>query len=326
MNNSNPKLSVIVPVYKVEQYIHRCIDSILNQTYKNLEVILVDDGSPDNCGKICDAYASKDSRVSVIHQQNMGLSMARNNGMKIASGDYICFVDSDDFIELKMYEHMVNVALTENLALVECSVNVNGEVFYEQNPKTLYIQDFDDVLERPVMMGFNSAWNKLYRKDLIANMSFKKGVIYEDFLFTSQIWSKIKKVGFIPMAYYHYSQEGESIMRSGYNLRKVEGFWGIHEAAKVFQKIPKKSKNKEKFRKIFLNILRFHYESLIENRALDPRNLHLKRMHKVFKENAKFTYTNPYYTLMYLLPVSLYIPFYRLNQSRIKIQKNFRGN
>ena len=113
-----PKISVVVPIYKVEKYLDRCIYSIINQTYTNLEIILVDDGSPDNCPKICDEYASKDNRIKVIHKQNGGLSSARNAGIKVATGDYIGFVDSDDFIELDMYEQMYKVAYENDVDLV----------------------------------------------------------------------------------------------------------------------------------------------------------------------------------------------------------------
>ena len=99
-----PKISVIVPVYKVEPYLRKCLDSIVNQTYRNLQIILVDDGSPDNCGKICDEYAARDRRIEVIHQENGGISAARNAGLNLADGDYIGWVDSDDWIEPEMYE------------------------------------------------------------------------------------------------------------------------------------------------------------------------------------------------------------------------------
>ncbi|HEY8803664.1 MAG TPA: glycosyltransferase, partial [Clostridium sp.] len=102
----NPLISIIVPIYKVEVYIRNCVDSILNQTYKNLEIILVDDGSPDNCGNICEEYSSKDKRIKVIHKKNGGLSSARNAGLDIASGEYIGFIDSDDWIEGDMYESL----------------------------------------------------------------------------------------------------------------------------------------------------------------------------------------------------------------------------
>ena len=106
---NQPLLSVIIPVYKVEKYLRQCVDSVINQTYKNLEIILVDDGSPDNCGKICDEYAEKDKRVKVIHQLNKGLSGARNTGTEQASGEYIAFVDSDDWLDVHMYEDLFGV-------------------------------------------------------------------------------------------------------------------------------------------------------------------------------------------------------------------------
>ncbi|MEO6347158.1 MAG: glycosyltransferase, partial [Aquaticitalea sp.] len=106
----NPTISVIVPVYDVERFLHKCIDSIINQTYKHLEIILVDDGSPDNCGLICDAYVKKDPRIKVIHKKNKGLSAARNSGLEIATGDYIGFVDSDDWVHEKMFEALITNA------------------------------------------------------------------------------------------------------------------------------------------------------------------------------------------------------------------------
>ena len=104
-----PKISIIIPVYKVENYLERCVQSVLKQTYPNLEIILVDDGSPDNCGTICDNYANENSNVSVIHQKNQGISAARNNGMKVAKGDFFGFVDSDDIIEPDMYLSLIHI-------------------------------------------------------------------------------------------------------------------------------------------------------------------------------------------------------------------------
>lgn len=114
------KISVIIPVYKTENYIHRCVDSVLNQTYPNLEILLIDDGSPDHCPKICDEYAKKDGRVKVIHKSNSGVSVTRNAGLENASGDYITFVDSDDFIEPDMYNQMLTIAAKNNCGVVLC--------------------------------------------------------------------------------------------------------------------------------------------------------------------------------------------------------------
>ena len=120
--NEEKLLSVIVPVYKVEPYLHRCIDSIRNQTYKNLQIILVDDGSPDNCGKICDEYAELDARIIVVHQKNGGASAARNKGLRYAVGDYVAFVDSDDWIASTMYETLVRMIERNDLDIARCGI------------------------------------------------------------------------------------------------------------------------------------------------------------------------------------------------------------
>lgn len=120
--NEEKLLSVIVPVYKVEPYLHRCIDSIRNQTYKHLQIILVDDGSPDNCGKICDEYAELDARIIVVHQKNRGLSGARNTGLRYAKGEYVAFVDSDDWISSDMYQTLVNLVELNDLDMARSSV------------------------------------------------------------------------------------------------------------------------------------------------------------------------------------------------------------
>ena len=121
-------ISVIVPIYNVEKYLDRCLKSIINQTYKNLEIILIDDGSPDNCGTICDEYAKKDNRIKVVHKDNGGLVKARNTGLDIATGEYISFIDPDDWIELNMYEEMIKIADETNTDIVRCG-------YYRDNDK-----------------------------------------------------------------------------------------------------------------------------------------------------------------------------------------------
>ena len=119
----NPKVSIIVPVYNVEKYLDRCMESLLNQTLKDIEIILVDDGSPDNCPQMCDDYAKKDSRVKVVHKANAGLGYARNSGLDVATGEYVAFVDSDDYVELDMYEQMYEASLNYQVQMVLCGFN-----------------------------------------------------------------------------------------------------------------------------------------------------------------------------------------------------------
>ena len=169
----NIRISVVVPIYKVEKYIHKCIQSILAQTYKNLEIILVDDGSPDRCGAICDSYAKEDPRIKVIHKQNGGLSDARNAGIDAAEGGFIGFVDSDDYIAPQMYEQLIKQLVKYNADIAVCksiSVKENQEaVFtdsdtvrvYEDNAARAMIYDNDFTV---------NAWNKLYRSKLFNNI------------------------------------------------------------------------------------------------------------------------------------------------------------
>ena len=183
----NPVISIIVPVYKVEKQLNKCIESILNQTFKDYELILVDDGSPDNCGHICDEYEKKDSRIKVIHKKNGGLSDARNAGLDIALGKYIGFVDSDDIIHPQMYEKLYNCINKSNLDIVQCKfkrfksieeININisdSELnFKEYNSQDAIIDLIDNN-----KINVN-AWNKLYKRELFQNERYPKGKIHED--------------------------------------------------------------------------------------------------------------------------------------------------
>ena len=166
-----PLISVIVPIYKVEKYLNKCVQSILNQTYENLEIILVDDGSPDNCGKICDQLAQKDDRIVVIHKQNGGLSSARNAGIEIANGEYIGFVDSDDYVEKFMYELLLKSIKESNTMLSVCAIYYtfeNGEKIVKIKDEHDRVFDFKDaILEMNTYKLFDmGAWSKLYHRDL----------------------------------------------------------------------------------------------------------------------------------------------------------------
>lgn len=222
-------LTVIVPVYKVEKYLRRCLDSIVNQTYKNLEIILVDDGSPDNCPAICDEYAKKDSRIKVIHQKNKGLSGARNAGLDVATGDYIAFVDSDDWLELDAYEVTIQKMNKEKLDLVafgyisEC---LNGSKFVEA------IGDIDEFIDGIMCdKEYCCVWRFMYRNKIFDDLRFEIGALYEDSLIVADVFWRVDSFGLVPTCFYHYTHENEgSIMhRSKENIRKFTMF-------KVFQK------------------------------------------------------------------------------------------
>ena len=164
------KVSIIIPVYNVEAYLDRCLKSIVNQTYENLEIIIVDDGSPDKCPFICDSWQLKDDRIIVIHKENGGLSSARNTGLDIATGDYICFVDSDDYISLDMIETMLDAALTYSVDVVTCGrirvANSTEEEMYSLPKGKLFTGE--KAIKELFCGGAieEAAWDKLYKKEI----------------------------------------------------------------------------------------------------------------------------------------------------------------
>ena len=212
-----PLISVIVPVYKVEQYLPKCVDSILNQTYRNLEVILVDDGSPDTCGVICDAYAEKDSRVKVIHKENGGLSSARNAGIDIAQGEYFGFVDSDDWIEPGMYE-----TLYAGIAKYNAQMAYGGryDVDGATGEKTIGLcPQKEECISGMEMLGRvfvwdnvdSGAWDKLYHRSLFEEIRYPHGMINEDIAIFYKLMELADKVAMCNKPLYNYLHRANSI-------------------------------------------------------------------------------------------------------------------
>ena len=226
-----PLVSVIVPVYKVEYVVKNCIESILNQTFTDFELILVDDGSPDNCPKMCDDYAKKDSRIKVVHKENGGLSDARNAGMKVATGEYVSFIDSDDYISLDFYEILLQTMIDNDSDIVECGV----VKFYENGKFDEYsddqmIKNFNTVDGLEGLINENSfhqyVWNKLYKSNIALDIPYAVGKLNEDEFWTYQIFGKAKKVTRIYKTMYYYFQRGSSIMGNGYNIRRLDALEG----------------------------------------------------------------------------------------------------
>lgn len=228
-----PNLSIIVPVYKVEQYIHKCVDSILNQTFTDFELILVDDGSPDNCGKICDEYAQRDERVRVIHKKNGGLSDARNFGLKEAKGKYISFIDSDDWVDLYLYSDVIGYQEDNDLDIVCFDVyEVKGEkIKYNNRFDRNRIFTGDDALYKILTDEIdNSACDKVYKKKLWENIEFPVGRCFEDVATTYKVFHKAEKVGYYKRAYYYYVKREGSIVASSFSaVKRFDYFIGYKD-------------------------------------------------------------------------------------------------
>lgn len=215
-------ISIIIPIYKVEQYLDECVTSIINQTYKDLEIILVDDGSPDYCPQMCDEWAKKDSRIKVVHKENGGLSSARNAGLAVANGEYIGFVDSDDYVDWTMYEDLMQVMNQNEKTMVVSSPiirNTDG-VFTPYKVGTYDYKDGDTMSFSEYMklfLGMNmdaTVWNKLYKREFIQTM-FREGRNNEDYLFmyynVKNVFNTDKLLAVTDKAHYYYRDNAQSI-------------------------------------------------------------------------------------------------------------------
>lgn len=249
-----PLISVIIPVYEVEKYLKRAVDSVLGQTYRNLEIILVDDGSPDGCPAICDAYEAKEARVRVIHKQNGGLSDARNAGLDIAGGDYIAFLDSDDYYAPYFIEVMYHQLIETQAQVAVCRYEVTEALEVKDGPDfpeylELYRSGKVDckVFDRDRMIRnqydalcedatyFIVAWNKLYKASLWRNVRFPKGKIHEDEATIYRIFDKIEKGVYVEMPMYAYFSMPESITRAKFNMKRLQWFDALDDRIRFFE-------------------------------------------------------------------------------------------
>lgn len=284
------KISVIVPIYKVEDYLHRCVDSIINQTYTNLEIILVDDGSPDNCPMICDEYAKKDSRIRVVHKKNGGLSDARNAGIDIATGEYIMFIDSDDFVDIEMMESMMKNMIDNNVDMVVCNIKYVYEdrevVKYNQADRILdRYEAMEEYLKDGVVQAV--AWNKLYKKSLINDMRYKVGKTNEDEFFTYKVVDKTDKIYYNSRPFYNYIQRDSSIMGK-YSLKRLDGVEASYERLNFIKERYPDLYEKEK--KTFINLCIYSYQMILKEPNLD-KNKQGRKILNNYTKKIKFNKT-----------------------------------
>ena len=220
-------ISIIVPVYKVEPYLDKCIASIVNQTYRNLEIILVDDGSPDNCPAMCDAWAEKDNRIRVIHKLNGGLSDARNAGMSVATGELIAFVDSDDWINVRYVEYLHQAILKTGADISACDLReVYDETEMDEDPVTMPQVEvatpedaIEDILHNRRFRAV--AWNKLYTRRLLTDEHFETNRLHEDEFFSYRLYDKSERLAYIGVPLYYYRQRSGSIMTT-FSVRHID--------------------------------------------------------------------------------------------------------
>lgn len=232
---NNLKISIIVPIYNVEEYLERCIVSIINQTYKNLEIILVDDGSPDNSAIICENYAKKDERIIVVHKKNGGLSAARNSGLKISTGDYVLFVDSDDFIELDSCEKLIH-DITDDIDIVVgvCKEIRSSDIFFQKHSNLVNGQVYKSkdyvLLSIEKNEWYAPAWLNLYKRKFLVdnNLYYRDGYYFEDLEMLPRLFLSNPTIKYINYPFYNYIIRENSIMTSGFTPEKIEMILNIY--------------------------------------------------------------------------------------------------
>ncbi len=228
----NDLISVIIPVYRVEEYLRRCVDSVLAQTYRETEIILVDDGSPDGCPAICDSYAARDRRVCVIHQENQGLSGARNSGIEKAEGQYLAFVDSDDYLDPEFLEELYRACKETDSDMSVCPWEyVRGEAISKKGSGKTEVYTGRQMMEKlcePDGACFVVAWNKLYRRELFEGIRYPVGRIHEDEATTYKIYDRITRAAYVDRPLYGYFVTPSSITR-GFNPKRADWVRAVAE-------------------------------------------------------------------------------------------------
>ncbi|KIL49358.1 glycosyltransferase family 2 protein [Jeotgalibacillus soli] len=286
------KVSVVVPIYKVEKYIQKCVDSILNQTYTNIEVILVNDGSPDSCGLIADQYERFDPRVKVIHKENGGLSDARNVGMKHATGEFTVFVDSDDWIEKNMIEEMVNSSHKFKADAVQSAF------YYAYEDKLLfdhrtYLKNAAPVILNNKRLMYelvknenvkNFAWGKLFKTVMIRDISFEKGVLFEDVFWAHKVMHRVDTYVLLHQPLYHYTQRSDSIV-ANYTPKNLDIIKGLKERHRFIEAYYQDLTDESY--KAILKMSLIHYNLLLQNRKKDKDGVFRKEIQHYIQHHYK---------------------------------------
>lgn len=300
-------ISVIVPVYNVEKYLDACVESIVNQTYKNLEIILVDDGSPDNCPAMCDAWAERDSRIRVLHKKNGGLSDARNAGMRICKGDYIGFIDSDDFIAAGMYEKLHDLLIENDADVAQCKMVLFSDIpfrgFHESEKTNISLFTAEEAVASLICGKFSTTCPSILSKREIAlSTEFEVGMINEDVIWTYRILAKSSKVILTDEVFYAYYQRPGSIMNSSYSVKRFDALKALRMRADSIRiRFPSLYPVAERS---YAGVCMYHYQTLCRLEKTEEYKSFKKRLHKMFCNSdlkVVFSVSNLKYKLWYSL-------------------------
>jgi len=292
------KISVIIPVYKVEAYLEECLDSMVNQTWRNLEILLVDDASPDSCGLICDRYAKKDGRIRVIHQEkNCGQAAARNTGMELATGEYLFFADSDDWLAedalQKLYEglqkYQADCSVGACVAVLE---RENGERDIRHEEPTGERCESSREAMKHVLLTASAAWNRLYRREVLEGLRFPLNRINDDEVFVLCAYERMERIAFLDCETYFYRKRANSITTSAFSVRMADCVYNSRENLEFVTRTAPELIPAAEYK--YCKSLLWCYVKLRKLKK-DSRAAELRRQfHKEIRENRGMAFSNPY--------------------------------
>lgn len=289
------RVSMIVPVYKVEKYLPRCIESLIAQTYQNIEIILVNDGSPDSCGEIINYYANRDQRVIPVHKKNGGVSEARNTGMSLLSGEYTFFVDGDDWIAPTLVNSLVERMEQFNADVIQTAH------YYAYRDYVLYDDRFEQRDDPPMVLDNhqlmrelvlnqvvkNFAWGKLYKTELIKDIPFQNGIIFEDVYWSSLVMHRVHTYVITHEPLYYYCQHADSIVAS-YSVKSLDYLKGLKQRHEFLEK--HYSHLVEDSYKEIAKAHLIHYQLLLKYRKIDPAGMYRTEIELYIRENFSLLY------------------------------------
>lgn len=292
------KISVIIPIYKVETYLKECLDSVINQTWRNLEIILVDDASPDGCGAVCDSYAEADQRIRVIHKEkNCGQAAARNTGMELATGEYLFFADSDDWLAKdaleKLYQGLKQ--FRADCSVGACAVVLEREggqcsIQYEK-PSEERCETSQDAMKHVLLTG-SAAWNRLYKREMLTGLFFPLNRINDDEVFALRAYARMKRIAFLDCETYFYRKRANSITTSAFSIKMADCVYNSRDNLKfVAEKAPELVPAAEyKYCKSLL----WCYVNLRKLRKDDQAKALCRQFHREIRKKRKMALSNPY--------------------------------
>jgi len=297
----NDIISVVVPIYNAGKYLRRCLNSITNQSYRNLEIILVNDGSTDNSLKICHEFAEKDERIQVIEISNSGSSIARNKGLDKVTGKFLSFVDADDYLKLDMYKILMDYMYKEDLDFIE--IEPDDPIKSFQYDGLFSVENPISCTKRILRRTSFAVWRRLYKTSLIGDMRFIPGIIHQDVFYTMDLLKRTNRNGYLNQPLYFYNTDSIGIIRSKYSLNKIKT--AIKATEYIINNVIDSKVLKKDVDQYVLYYYTDHFYLLNKNSAVDPDRIFRRKLKKIIKEKINIFNIKIRFLIVLLVPIVL---------------------